>query len=78
MSHMTKIRSVPNRDDVRPGMAYFARTGPPNKTCHDCALLGYIREVLSEHSDGRTVWRRVHNAGCLGFKQFAGHDGPVV
>ena len=78
MSYMTKLAGVPDRDDARPGMAYFAGTGPQGKTCGDCAHHGYEREVLSPRHDGGTVRQRKFHGGCHRYKQLAGHDGPVV
>jgi hypothetical protein len=78
MSHMTKLPGVPDRDDIRPGMAYFAGTGPQGKTCGDCAHHGYQREVISPRPDGSTAWHHKYHGGCRRYKQLAGHDGPVV
>lgn len=36
MAHRTKLPGVPDREDIIPGMAYIAGTGPPGKTCGDC------------------------------------------
>lgn len=36
MSYMTRLKGVPDTDDVKPGMAYFAGTGPIGKTCGKC------------------------------------------
>jgi hypothetical protein len=33
---MTKVAGVPSRDDAKPGMAFFAATGPPEKNCGGC------------------------------------------
>ena len=44
MSHMTKIEGVPDSDSAKPGMAFFAATGPFGKTCGDCKHRGYFKE----------------------------------
>lgn len=36
MSYMTRLEGVPDTDDAKPGMAYFAGTGPIGKTCGKC------------------------------------------
>jgi hypothetical protein len=37
MGIMTKLDGVPDREDAKPGMAFFANTGPFGATCGDCS-----------------------------------------
>jgi hypothetical protein len=63
---MTKIDGVPDRDSVKPGMAYFAGTGPFGETCGTCLHRGCIG------AKGRRV------NGCAVFKSLTGRHGCVV
>lgn len=38
-------------ENTKPGMAYFAYTGPLDKCCGDCALRGYTRQSAKEYYD---------------------------
>ena len=43
MSYLTRLPSVPDRDDVNEGMAFFANTGPFGQACETCEHRGYWR-----------------------------------
>lgn len=66
MPFMTRIPGVPDRDQIREGMAWYVGTGPDDKTCGDCALRGYYKDPVSYHG------------GCKKFRQLAGKHGPAV
>lgn len=46
---MTRLPGVPDNRDLKPGMAFFADTGPFGKTCGDCKFRGYYRQAQREH-----------------------------
>lgn len=72
---MVHIDGVPDRDDVRPGMAFFSGTGPEGKTCGDCKFRGYRRESSVGHWDERLqgdVYRSYSVLKCSIAKQMAG------
>jgi len=66
MSNMTKLKGVPDSGDVRPGMAYYAGSGPAGKTCGLCRHRGYF----DDSHDKRY--------GCAMFKKLTGRNGPPV
>lgn len=74
MSHMTKIPGVPDRDDVRPGMAHLPGTGPKGSTCGDCVFRGYYKQ---SYRNG--VKKPMHVKGCEMYKKLSGgiHGPPV-
>ena len=65
MLPMTKIRGVPDRANLKPGMAHYDGSGPPGKTCGDCQHRGYMTEA------GRRY-------GCAVFYKLTGKSGPAV
>jgi hypothetical protein len=67
MSFMTKTEGEFDRDSVRPGMAFFAGSGPFGETCGNC-----------KHLDGASNTRKKGNARCAMFKKLAGRTGEVV
>lgn len=78
---MTKIEGVPDSNDVVPGMAFFAGTGPADKTCGDCAHRGYYRESQTatwSERQGRDVFRTYKVTACAMFKAKSGRNGPPV
>ena len=66
--HLTHIEGCPNSEDVCPGMAYFAGTGPAGKTCGECIHRGYRRNAhdVKKHY------------GCRQFRSLTGKNGPAV
>lgn len=64
---MTKLPGVKDSGDVRPGMAYFAGSGPPGVTCGSCLHKGY------PHAD----YAR-NKLGCAMFYRLTGKHGPVI
>lgn len=81
MSHLTKIAGVPDSDTAIPGMAYFAGTGPENKTCGDCIWRGYYRKRETSHWDEklqREVVKTYKHQGCEKFRSLTGRHGPIV
>jgi len=75
MSHMTKLEGVPDRDDVKPGMAYFAGTGPWDATCGKCVHRGYMVNVYDRWGNVLTVRK---TKACVIYKQLTGQVGHVV
>lgn len=67
---LTRIAGVPNSEDVQPGMAYFAGTGPEGKTCGSCAHRGYQRESVGGKAYSVT--------SCRQFKRMTGRHGSPV
>jgi hypothetical protein len=53
MSYLTRPPGVPDTDDVKPGMAHFAGTGPYGATCGTCRFRGYWRPT-KDKVDPRT------------------------
>ncbi len=62
MSYMTRLEGVPDRDDVKPGMAHFAGTGPSGKTCGKCKHYQKIERVNR----------------CLIYRKLTGDYGPSI
>ena len=81
MSHMTKLDGVPDADDAKPGMAYFAGTGPVGKSCGSCKHRGYQR-LAKPRLNKRTnkmVERAFRWGGCAVFRRLSqGRAGPEV
>jgi hypothetical protein len=81
MSYMTKIEGVADSDDVKPGMAFFAGTGPCEKTCGDCKYRGLTRQsqkaTYSERSQ-QFVHKTYRTTQCAMFKKLAGTHGAAV
>lgn len=78
---MTKIEGVPDSSDVKPGMAFFAKTGPAGTTCGDCKFRGYTRESSKGHwseAAQDTVYRTYRVQKCLMVKKMTGHHGADV
>ena len=78
---MVKEPGVPDAKDAKPGMAYFAGTGPAGKTCGDCANRGYYREAVHGHwseADGAVVYSTYRTQKCTQFKAMTGKHGPDV
>ena len=72
---MVKIEGVPDHNDVRPGMAYFAGTGPKGKTCGDCKFRGYKSESEVGHWSEELqclTYRTYHVQKCSIAKSMAG------
>jgi hypothetical protein len=67
MSYLTRIAGYPDRDDIRPGMAFFENTGPVGKTCESCAHRGYYR------TDKPTKTK-----GCRMFLKLTHRHGPAI
>ncbi len=81
MSFMTKIEGVPDTDDVRDGMAFFAGTGPYGKTCGDCKFRGYVRtSSKGTYNESRQefVYRSYRTTKCEMFRRLSGHHGSEV
>jgi hypothetical protein len=77
---MTRLPGVPNREDVKPGMAHYAGSGPAGMTCGDCAYRSYWRPGkdkvnprtrLIETTQKRTL-------GCREYRRLTGQHGPAV
>jgi hypothetical protein len=62
---MTKIAGVADRSDAKPGMAFFAGTGPFAESCGTCRHRGYMRK-------GR------RNTACAMYFKLTGRHGVSV
>jgi hypothetical protein len=80
MSIMTRLPGVSDRDDVRPGMAHFAGTGPVDTTCGGCEHRGYWRAAKGKFNkqSGLIEERRVRVQGCKMFLVLTHRHGPPV
>lgn len=81
MSDMTKLEGVPDTDDAKAGMAFFAGTGPYGKTCGDCKYRGLTRQSSREHYSEQLkefVRKTYRTTQCVMFKKLAGEYGPAV
>lgn len=77
---MTKLDGVPDADDAKPGMAYFAGTGPWDKSCGSCKHRGY-QKLSKPHFNkrlNRTTQRAQRWKGCSMFRKLTGKMGPEV
>lgn len=81
MSFMTKIDGVPDTDELRSGMAFFAGSGPTGKTCGDCKHRGYMRESRNGKWNA-SLQQIVHRASrvmkCAMFKKMSGRHGADI
>lgn len=78
MSYMTKIEGIPDTDDVKPGMAFFAGTGPYGKTCGTCKHRGVVRQSQKATYSERLkefVHRSYRTTQCAMFKKLSGNHG---
>lgn len=78
---MTKIEGVPDNAEAKPGMAFFAGTGPFAAKCGECVHRGYRRRSANGHYDpntGETHHRIYHVGGCAMFHKLSGHHGPPI
>jgi hypothetical protein len=78
---MKKIPGVPDTDDVRPGMAFFAGTGPFGTKCGDCCHRGYKRLSSKESFDPTTnewVRRSYRVTKYAMFKSMTGKHGADI
>ena len=80
MSYMTRLPGVPDTDDVKPGMASYANTGPAGTTCETCAHRGYYRQGKSKFNPrtGLIEERHVPHSGCKMFLKLTHRHGPTV
>lgn len=81
MSYLTKLDGVPDSNDAKPGMAFFAGTGPAGKVCADCKFRGLVREsqkgVYNERLQ-QFIYRSYRTTQCVMFKRLAGEYGAAV
>lgn len=63
-----------------PGMAYFAGSGPPGKTCGDCKFRGYRKEGTSRFSPSKNQYYTpmVKMYGCAKYKNMTGRHGDRI
>jgi hypothetical protein len=80
MSFMTKMPGVPDTDDVKDGMAYFAATGPFGATCGTCTHRSYWRDGKTKFNarTNQIEEKRVLHGGCRMFLKLSGKHGPRV
>ncbi|WLA79626.1 hypothetical protein [Bradyrhizobium elkanii] len=77
---MTRLPGVPDRDDIRPGMAHFPGTGPFGKTCGTCVHRGYWRKG-KDKIDPKThaiISHQVRTGGCKMFLILTHAHGPAI
>ena len=82
MIPMKPIEGVPDSSQVKPGMAFFADTGPIGKTCGHCTHRGYSRLSAKARRNPRTG-QMEHKArrhlGCAVYRKLMqGRHGPEV
>lgn len=78
---MVKIPGVPEKDDAKPGMAFFAGTGPVGKTCGDCLHRGYYRQSQKGRWDEmlrQEVFKTYRVSKCAVYKSMTGHHGGDI
>ncbi len=81
MSFMTKLEGVPDSDAAKPGMAFFAGTGPYGATCGDCKLRGYQRQSMKgvwNEKLQQEVFRNYRVTSCQQYRRLTGHHGAPV
>lgn len=80
MSYMTKLPGVPDRDDVRAGMASFQGSGPAGKTCESCAHRGYWRtgKPKFNRQTGMLEETGYRSNSCAMFLKLTHRHGPAV
>jgi hypothetical protein len=80
MSYLTKLPGVLDADDVKPGMAYFANTGPIGKTCETCCYRGYWRNSKGKFNPRTNLIEEKHTfyGGCRMFLKLSGRHGPRI
>ncbi|MGY2987648.1 hypothetical protein [Bradyrhizobium sp. USDA 4508] len=80
MGYLTKLPGVPDRDEVKPGMAHFAGTGPAGKTCGDCKWRGYFRKGRDKFNPHTNLIesKQVKTMGCREFLRLSHSHGPAV
>lgn len=62
------------------GMAHFAGSGPPDKTCQSCKFKGYSRTSMKGRYDERSgalVHNSYRTSGCKKFYQLTGQHGQT-
>lgn len=81
MLPMTKVGNAPTSDQAKPGMAFFAGTGPFGATCGDCIFRGYKRDSRVSHWDEglqQDVYRSRSVQKCRKVKEMTGRHGADV
>lgn len=80
MSIYTRLPGVPDRDDVKPGMASYAGTGPYGATCGTCRSRSYWRAAKGKFNQqtGQIEERRVRSQACKMFLVLTHRHGPPV
>ena len=63
--HMTRLQGVPSKDQVKPGMAHFAGTGPLHSICGQCKFFAQFKQ---EQERGR----------CQKYRQLTGSEGGLI
>jgi len=58
-----------------PGMAYWARSGPPGTYCYQCAFWGYHKVRRTAAGD---AVKSKHVQACKKFHELTNKHGPVV
>lgn len=74
MIKMTQLPGVPDRGSIRPGMAYFAGTGPYNTTCGQCVHRGYWKQRRKMDGTNNPIYIR----SCEMHRKLSGTHGPPV
>jgi hypothetical protein len=78
---MTRVKGIPDKRDLKPGMAHFPGTGPEGKTCGDCMHRGYKVQSQSASWDKKTkqsIYRWYKTYKCAMYRKLMQHNGPAV
>jgi hypothetical protein len=80
MSYLTRLPGAPDRDDIKPGMAFYEGTGPAGAFCGNCQHRGYWRagRTVFNEQTGMLEEKSVHCSGCALFLKFTHRHGPEV
>ena len=80
MTQMTRLPGVPDRADVRPGMAHYTGTGPLGSTCGTCRHRGYYRKGKDKFNERTQMIesKQVRTMGCREFLRLTHRHGPPV
>ena len=76
---MTTLPGVTDSSQAKPGMAFYAGTGPLNSTCGGCKHRGYLRQSQAGHwVAGAMRYKSYRVRSCAMFKKLSGLHGPPV
>ena len=66
MSYLAKLPGMPDRDGIRPGMAFYEGSGPAGACCGNCQHRGYWRAGKTDFDEQTSMLeeKRVHHSVC--------------